>query len=433
MILSVLRSSWMQLKRDRPALALSFVVPIVFFSIFAAIFGAQRRSTTNKVTLLVVDEDGSQRSRRLAAGLESETALRVRRAPEAKAGQSAVAAYDRASAEAAVKQGEAPVALVIERGFAEAKLAFGSRATTASTHLLLLADGADPVAPQIVQGMLQKVAFTALPDTFLAGGIEALDEVAGFDATQREKLAGLVEMIGRAPGAGSTTSAGVGAAHLDAGMPLAVETRDLLGAGKKNPIVAFYAAALGVMFLLFTASGAGGALIEERENGTLDRLLSTRLSMGQLLGGKLTYLTTLGFSQLLVMFLWGAAVFQLELLPHLAGFFAMAIPTALATSSFGLVLAALCRTRSQLAAITNLVVLPISALGGSMFPRFLMPEGLQKASLVAFNSWAIEGFQKIFWREQGLASIWPEVLVLLATAVVFFALARRLARKWEIV
>ena len=71
----------------------------------------------------------------------------------------------------------------------------------------------------------------------------------------------------------------------------------------------------------------------------------------------------------------------------------MALPTALACSAFGLVLAAVCRTRKQLVAVSNLVILSISALGGSMFPRFLMPEALQRASLVAFNSWALEGFR----------------------------------------
>ncbi len=131
------------------------------------------------------------------------------------------------------------------------------------------------------------------------------------------------------------------------------------------------------MFLLFSAAGAGGALIEERESGTLDRLLSTRLTMSRLLAGKLAYLTSLGFVQLVVMFVWGWLVFGLELPSHLPGFLLMALPTALACSAFGLVLAAVCRTRKQLVAVSNLVILSISALGGSMFPRFLMPEGLK--------------------------------------------------------
>jgi hypothetical protein len=143
--------------------------------------------------------------------------------------------------------------------------------------------------------------------------------------------------------------------------------------------------------------------------------------MGQLLAGKLIYLTSLGVVQLAVMFTWGWAWFGLELPSHLAGFVLMSVPTAFACSAFGLVLAATARTRKQLVALANLLVLSISALGGSMFPRFLMPESLQKASLVVFNSWALEGFLKVFWREEPLAALWPEILVLALWSGCLFA------------
>jgi ABC-type multidrug transport system permease subunit len=66
-----------------------------------------------------------------------------------------------------------------------------------------------------------------------------------------------------------------------------------------------------------------------------------------------------------------------------------------------------------------------------MFPRFLMPEGLQKASLVLFNSWALDGFINVFWREAPLTSLAAPVAVLVAWAAVFFIAARYLARRWE--
>ena len=51
-------------------------------------------------------------------------------------------------------------------------------------------------------------------------------------------------------------------------------------------MVSFYAAAIGVMFLLFTASSAGGSLLDEAESGTLDRVLSSRVTMGTSSGRK---------------------------------------------------------------------------------------------------------------------------------------------------
>lgn len=426
MIGSVVRASWLTLSRDRAALALTFAVPIVFFSIFAAIFGGQRDAGTRKVRLLAVDEDRTARSERLLAALGAEPAFDLRRAPAAKQSEPAPPPYDRAAAERAVRDGEASVTLVVPAGFGAAPFAFGP-ATAAKPRLLLLADSSDPIASQMAAGLLQKALMTGMGDAFLEGGIESLDRVAGFDAAQRERLAAL---LAEARAADASGPAGEGGR---AGLPVEIEVRDLLGETKRNPMIAFYAAGLGVMFLMFSAAGAGGALIEERESGTLDRLLSTRLTMGTLLAGKLAYLTSLGLVQISVMFLWGWAVFGLELPGHLAGFALMAAPTALATSAFGLVLAAVCRTRKQLVAVSNLVILSISALGGSMFPRFLMPEGLKKLSLVAFNSWALEGFLDVFWREAPLAALLPEIAVLVAWAALFFLVARRVARRFEIV
>jgi len=423
---SVVRASWLTLSRDRAALALTFAVPIVFFSIFAAIFGGQRDAGTRKVRLLAVDEDRTPRSERLLAALAAEPAFDLRRAPTGEKGAPPPPPYDRATAERAVRDGEAPVALVVPAGFGAAPFAFGP-ASEAKPRLLLLADSSDPIASQMAAGLLQKAIFAGLGDAFLEGGIESLDRVAGFDATQRERLAALLEKARAADAGGAAASGG------SAGLPVAIEVRDLLGESKRNPMIAFYAAGLGVMFLMFSAAGAGGALIEERESGTLDRLLSTRLTMATLLAGKLAYLTTLGLVQISVMFVWGWLVFGLELPGHLAGFLLMALPTALATSAFGLVLAAVCRTRKQLVAVSNLVILSISALGGSMFPRFLMPEGLKKLSLVAFNSWALEGFLDVFWREAPLAALLPEIAVLIGWAAIFFFVARRVARRFEIV
>lgn len=427
MIAPVFRAALLNLRRDRAALALSFVVPVVFFSIFAAVFGGSaERATTRKVRVLAVDEDGSERSRRLLEAFAAEAAIDLRRAPETDTGATAPAPYDRASAEAAVRAGKAPIALVVPAGFSAASFGFGPRAAGAERpRVELLADRSDPIAPQLVAGLLQKIAFTGLPDLTIAGGIDALDRVAAFTPEQKARMAQVV--------AGARSGAAArGAAERADGSLIEVSTRDLLGETKKNPMVAFYAAGLGVMFLMFTAAGAGGALIEERESGTLDRVLSTRVSMTGLLAGKLVYLTALGVTQLVVMFAWGWAAFGLDLRGRLLGCLLMAVPTALAASSFGLVLAALAKSRKQLVALANLVILSLSALGGSMFPRFLMPAAIQKLGLATFNAWALEGFLDVLWRDLGPAAVLPEIAVLLGWSALFFVLARRLARRWEL-
>jgi ABC-2 type transport system permease protein len=186
------------------------------------------------------------------------------------------------------------------------------------------------------------------------------------------------------------------------------------------------------MFLLFSAvGGAGGALLEEAESGTLERLLSTNLGMSGLLAGKWVLLAIIGIAQLCVMFLWGNLVFKLPLFSHLPGFFVMTVATAGAAAALGLVLATLARTRAQLSGFSTILILTMSALGGSMFPRFLMSETMQKMGLVTFNAWALDGYLKVFWRNAPVWQLWPQVAVLAGLTIVFLSLARVLARRWE--
>jgi ABC-2 type transport system permease protein len=412
------------LRRDRGAFALSFVLPIAFFSIFAVIFGGHRDGTP-RVKVIVVDEDRSAASQRLIRGLEREGSLVVKKQPAAKDGVEQ-ADYTAATAEAAVKDGTAPVALIIPHGFGENPIAFGAPGENRPT-IQLLKDSSDLIAAQVVTGLLQKVAMTAMPDLMAEQGSKYLDRFAGgLTPEQRKRIDEGLEQLRRLENSDDQSSA---SGDSNRGMPVAVATRDVVG--QSRDMVSFYAAAIGVMFLLFTASGASGSLLDEAESGTLDRVLSSRVTMGNLLAGKLVYSMLLAFSQLVVMFVWAWLVFKVDFIPHIPGFVVMGLSTAFAVGAFGMLLASICRTRAQLGPLSTLVILLMSSVGGSMFPRYFMSESMQKAGLLTINAWAIDGFTKVFWRDEPISHLWPQVMVLLSIGVVFWAVARRLARRWE--
>ncbi len=430
MIGTVIRISLINLRRDRVAQVMTFLLPILFFSIFAMVFGGASGSTTPKVKLAVVDEDHSELSRRLLAGLERETSLAVRTTTRAKEGVEPTP-LDRDAARELVRTGAVPVALVLPAGLGSSGMTFfGGEA-----KVLLLADVSDPIAPQVVNGLLQKVAMTAAPDLMMSSGLDLFETNAGaFTPEQRAAVDTWLPQLreraeedvsgrdGEATGTDGGAMQGI----------IATDVVDVMREEHENkPIIAFYAAGIGVMFLLFATAGAGGALIEEKESGTLERLLSSRLGMGRLVAGKWLYLLLLGSAQLTVMFLWGQVVFGLDLAGHLAGFAIMTVATAAAAAAFGLVLAAACRTRGQLAGISTILILVMSAVGGSMFPRYLMPESMQRLGLLTFNGWALDGFTKVFWRDLPLIALWPQVGVLAAITVALLALTRILARTWE--
>jgi len=280
-------------------------------------------------------------------------------------------------------------------------------------------------------GLLQKAAMTAMPASMADEGMKYADEyMGGFTPAQRAKVDEELNALKKEQASGKI---GTGNGGNDAGAGIvAVKTRAVVGEDKKSPMISFYAAAIGVMFLLFTASGSAGALLDEAESGTLERVLSTRVTMTRLLAGKLVFNTLLAFVQLVAMFLWGWAVFKLDFLSHVPGFVVMGLCTAFAVAAFGILLASACHTRAQLGALSTLLILIMSSVGGSMFPRFLMPESMQKAGLLTINAWAIDGFTKVFWRDLPVSDLWPQVAVLLAIGVVLFVVARRVARRWEV-
>jgi ABC-2 type transport system permease protein len=421
---TLIRIAWINLRRDRVAQALTFLLPIVFFSIFASVFGGRGEDQTPRIRIAAVDEDGSELSRRIVDGLGKEKGLRVRTTVTEDAGSPAL---DRAAAERLVRAGDVPVAVVIPKGLGEAFAQGGF--TTSGPSIQLLSDVSDPIAPQMVQGLLQKVTMTVAPDLMMAGGMRQFEDRAGaLTPQQRAAVDAWLPQLkpSSSPGdSGETTGV----------MGVAVDVVDVMRTDdRRGSLISFYAAGIGVMFLLFSSvAGAGGVLLDEAEAGTLERLLSTNIGMGGVLAGKWMFLTLVGCAQLVVMFTWGQIVFGLPLSSHLPGFTVMTLFTTGAAAALGLLLATLARSRAQLSGFSTILILTMSALGGSMFPRFLMTETMQKVGLITFNAWALDGYLKVFWRDAPLWQLWPQVMVLGGLAIAFLSMARLLARRWEAV
>jgi ABC-2 type transport system permease protein len=418
---TLLRIGWTNLKRDRVAQALTFLLPIVFFSIFASVFGQQSGDRTPRIRVAVVDEDRSELSRRVVEGLRKEDGLRLQTGTSAEPDSPSL---DRQSAEKIVRTGDVPIAVVLPQGMGAAFAERGFAATEPKVQVL--ADPSDPIASNMVQGLLQKAVMTSAPDLMMAGGIKQFEKVGGaLTAQQRQAVAQWLPQLqagaARGDGAGSRPTMGLGIDVIDV----------MRSDDRRGSLISFYAAGIGVMFLLFSSvGGAGGALLDEAESGTLERLLSTNIGMGGVLVGKWLFLALVGVAQLTVMFLWGRLVFDLPLFQHIPGFLVMTVITAAAAAALGMVLATLARTRAQLSGFSTILILTMSALGGSMFPRFLMSESMQKVGLLTFNAWALDGYLKVFWRNAPLWQLWPQVLVLSTLTVMFLGTARVLARRW---
>lgn len=459
MIRTVLRISLINLVRDRTALLLTFALPIIFFSVFAVIFGGMGSSATSKVKMVIVDEDQSEASKRFAQSLEAEPSLVVHRAPD----EAPQKPYDRAAATELVKSGKFPVAAIIPKGFSQSFGAFGFGPDDAEAKPVeLISDEANPVAPQMVGGLMQKAAMTAAPDLMIRRGLDMFDKYAGgMTPKQKELMDGYLPQLRQMaiddqkaatqPAAKTDgTSAATKPADASAGGesagfqgPVQVKVVGLHSSDReeRSSLTAFQAAGTGVMFLLFSMAGAAGTLLEEQESGSLERLLISNIGMTRLLMAKWLFIAIMGMLQVALMFCWGSLpMFGVDLWSphHLAGFIVMTVATAGAAGGFGMLLATACKSRAQLSGVSTIVILIMSAVGGSMVPRWAMPDSIKQLGLATFNGWALDGYYKVFWYEnhddttlQAIMRLWPQVAVLAGLTVAFLVAARLLARRWE--
>ncbi len=410
---AVFRAMLLGLLRDRAALAMSFLLPGLVFLVFAAIFSGATGEQL-RLKLAVADEVRSDVSVRLLAALRSDPGL-------LPVGGDALDADD---VRRLVRRGSADVGLIV-RANAEPLDSLGG---FGPAPLLIVTDPVRGVAFPMLAGQIQKAYFAALPDVALKGVVDLLeDEFLELRPDQREQLTeGLAELRGDALEAQAEgRDAGWGFSDL-------FEREDVAERSAAHNHVAYYAGAIAVLFLLFSCVHGAISLLEERDSGLLDRILAGPGSTRVLIHGKFLFLTLQGFVQVGVIFVVAWQVHGVDLPAHLGAWSVTTAAAAAAAAGLALTLVTACRTRRQAQTIANVAILVLAALGGSMVPRFFMPPLLQDLGWITPNTWAVEAYTSIFWRDGTAAALWIPWTALLATAAAGLLVSRRLARRMEV-
>src|SRR3984957_20311137 len=394
---ALMRSLWLCLRRDWLALVLIFLLPIIFFSVMTAVLEQISDPTSiAAVKLGVVDRDHSETTRYIIRHLQAQKGFSV----VELSGAALIKNEDQQERARWLRDNHLTAIAVFPVDFAKSQASSGG-STGAGQAIELLEDRANPIYAGILAKMLEST-------------LRGLAQLARVSAALPQSLG------------------------VDAGLPgtpaVRVERLDVFGAGfgqGRTISVAYGAAGNAVLFLLFAMAGSGATLLDEEESGILERILVCGVSVRNWLLHKWFFFALVGTAQVTTMFLWGALIYHVELFKgtHFWGFLAMTLATALAAAALGILLAILCRSRTQLAGISTVVILVMSALGGSMFPRFLMSTQLKTAGLFTFNAWALDGYQKVFWYESGLLDLAPQVAVLIGLALTFMAVAVALGRR----
>lgn len=178
-------------------------------------------------------------------------------------------------------------------------------------------------------------------------------------------------------------------------------------------------AIFGVFFIVLTLASS---FIQERKDGTFQRILTSPLSKGTLFIGKLVPYYLLNLIQIALMFLVGVVIFGMNL-GNLPALVLVSMALSLSANGLGLLVAAFGKTEAQVNSLAVLLAITLGALGGMMVPTFIMPEYLKTLSLFTPHAWALAGYHDIIIRGLGTKDILNEMFVLLGFASIFFVIA----------
>ncbi len=178
-----------------------------------------------------------------------------------------------------------------------------------------------------------------------------------------------------------------------------------------------------VMFVFFTAALSAESIVRERQNNTLERLLSGSVRRRSILGGIFIGTATKGLIQITIFWVAGILIFNLDLGPSPAGAILLSILMIIMSTAFGLMLATLARTERSASSIAVLTSLVLAPLGGCWWPLFITPRWMQFIAKITPHGWATTGFNKLLVFGADFSAAVPEMLALIAFAAIFSIIA----------
>lgn len=207
--------------------------------------------------------------------------------------------------------------------------------------------------------------------------------------------------------------------------PLVGVKEDTLGV--KPDVVKQFLPGIITMFVLFAITLTAQTLVDERRKGTLERLLTTRLSVGQLFAGKFLANAGRGFVQTLILLILAYIVFRIFTPVSFLEALVVALIFAAAAGTIGLLIASVVRTTDQATWIAVVITMFMTMLGGTFF-TIAKGSALYYVSKASVNTYANDAFKSLISEGGGLSKVGFELIVLAGVIVVGLVLSRAFFR-----
>ena len=383
--------------RNRSALIMGFIGPLALAAVFGLLIGA---TTSVSFTIGLVDADGSEISRSLISALTDPP-------DEAGGGEGGgeeggavrfTVIPDAAAADTQVSDEDVDAAIVLPAGFGAAVTAGESTAIDVLRH------PDNGVAAQVAESVADTLA-------------------ASFNQVGLT-LAAVAEQTGRPP-----TEAQIAAAR-EAEAVLRIGDTPIDATGVDH--MAYYGAAMSILFLFFSVGFVARSLVVDRDSGVLDRIVAAPVRPAQVIAGRALSTAILGVAGFGTVWAvttlafgadWGAP----------AGVLPLIVATVLAVAGVTILVASFGRTERQVDAYTSLVAFVLALAGGNFMGPGPVPDAMRVLALFTPNGWALRTFSDLSAgvadaRSVGLALVILLVIGLLTAAIGLLRVRRTVFR-----
>jgi ABC-2 type transport system permease protein len=377
-VLTIVRKELRQIFRDPRTKRVVFAAPIIQL----VLFGYAVTTDVHDVATFVVDHDRTVASRELQDVFTSSGHFQI------------VASSERpADLATALDAGHAVIGLEIPAGFAR-DLAAGRGAS-----VQVLVDGTHSNTATVAQGhaarIIQQYGASNAAERAVgtaAGAMPAGGEGAGFGAGPGAAAGGGVELRARA-----------------------WFNPDLESRVYNVPAI------LGVLLLLMCLLLTALTVVRERELGTLEQLMVSPLTPGELMLGKTIPVAIIALADLAIIAVVAVAWFDVPFRGSISALVLASLLHILASLGLGLFISTVSKTQQEAFMGMFLVMLPAIILSGFMYPVHTMPELFQYLSLANPLRHYLVMVRGIFLKGHGIVDLWAEFLVVGVMAAVVLA------------
>ncbi len=370
--------------QDKGDLAFGLLLPILTFALMFGAFGGE---TMYKATATVVNEDGGIYSQQLIEKLDAVDGISI----------DLLSAED---AEAKLERSDILIALFIPSGFSDT-LASGGKA-----ELIFKQRGNAGLEGQILASIIRSVAAEIDQEFQVLHRVQS--NLAGEPISESNietTVHSLLEEERQQPALGVTE-----------------ET-----IGGSTEFINQYLPGIITMYVLFAISMSARTLVEERQRGTLERLLTTRLNTGELFFGKFTANIARGFIQTLILLILSYAVFQMFTPISFLACLVISLVFAAAASAVGMIVAAISRT-AEAANWIGVVLTMFMVMMGNTFFQISEDSVLAKFGIFSLNTYANKAYTTLITEGGSLGDVWSQLVVLAAVAVIGLIISRMIFR-----